>query len=92
MEHASIMEKAMESTADKLKLETIKQLMSLPDNLIYQVLSYIKSINANNTTSMSNTSSMESLRTLQSIDIRVPNDFDEGKELMEALDEKYSIN
>ena len=92
MEHASIVENNMETTTDKLKLETIKQLMILPDNLVYLVLDYIKSINAQNTNNMSNTSRMESLKALQSLDICVPNDFDENKELAEALNEKYSIN
>lgn len=92
MEHASIMENVMETTTDKLKLETIKQLIILPDNLVYLVLDYIKSINAHNATSMRNTSSMESLKSLQSLNIRVPDNFDESKELMEGLNEKYSIN
>ena len=92
MEHASIVENNMETTTDKLKLETIKQLMFLPDNLVHLVLGYIKSINAQNTNSMSNTSSMESLKALQSLDIRVPDNFDENRELMEALNNKYSIN
>ena len=46
MEHANIVENNMETTTDKLKLETIKQLMFLPDNLVHLVLDYIKSINA----------------------------------------------
>ena len=62
--------------------------MILPDNLVYLVLHYIKSINAQNTNSMSNTSRMESLKALQSLNIRVPNNFDESKELMEGLNEK----
>ena len=66
--------------------------MVLPDNLVYQVLNYIKFINAHNTTRMSNTTSMESLKALQSIDIRVPDDFEEKRELMEALNEKYSTH
>ncbi len=92
MEHVNIGEKTMETTTDKLKLETIKQLMFLPDNLVHLVLEYIKSINAQNTNSMSNTSRMESLKALQSLDICVPDDFDETKELMEALYKKYCIN
>ena len=92
MEHANIMENNMEATTDKLKLETIKQLIILPDNLVRLVLEYIKSINAQNTNSKINTSSMESLKALQSLEIRVPYDFDENKELSEALNEKYSIN
>ncbi len=92
MEHASIVEKIMETTTDKLKLETIRQLIILPDNLVHLVLDYIKSINAYNTKNMSNTSRMESLKALQSLDIRVPDNFDENRELMEALNDKYSIN
>ena len=64
MEHANIVENNMETTTDKLKLETIKQLMFLPDNLVHLVLDYIKSINAQNTNNMSNTSRMESLKAL----------------------------
>jgi hypothetical protein len=82
------MENVIETTTDKLKLETIKQLMILPDNLVYLVLDYIKSINAQNTNSMSNTSRMESLKALQSLNIRVPDNFDESKELMDGLNEK----
>ena len=62
--------------------------MFLPDNLVHLVLDYIKSIKAQDTNSISNTSRMESLKALQSLEIRVPDDFDENKELMEALNEK----
>jgi hypothetical protein len=82
------MENVIETTTYKLKLETIKQLMILPDNLVYLVLDYIESINAQNTNSMSNTSRMESLKALQSLNIRVPDNFDESKELMDGLNEK----
>ena len=79
----------METSIDRLRLETIEQLISLPDSLLEQVSNFIKSMRSQVRIERDMAIRMRSLKSLQDLLIKVPDDFDEQHELLEALDEKY---
>ena len=79
----------METSIDRLRLETIEQLISLPDSLLEQVSNFIKSMRSQVQIERDMAIRMRSLKSLQDLLIKVPDDFDEQHELLEALDEKY---
>ncbi len=79
-------------TVDKIKLNTIEQIIAMPDHLVARVLDFINSLYVipdHSEKEADHASSMDSLRALQTMNIEVPDGFDERQELMEALDEKY---
>ena len=75
----------------ELRAEAIQMLNHFPEDKVPMVISYMKSIGLQmkEENKKDNRERMEAFKYLKNLRIKVPNDFDEKKELLEALDEKY---
>ena len=74
-----------------LRAEAIRMLDQFPEEQVSMVLSYMKSIRLEMEDGRKGESEerMKAFYYLKNLQIEVPDDFDEKKELMEALDNKY---
>lgn len=69
-----------------LKQEAVKIIEEMQEDVMIQVVAYLKNISVSHTDT---TESMKGLQILQSFAGTLPSDFDYKRELEEARDEKY---
>ena len=74
-----------------LRAEAIQMINQFPEEKVPMVINYMKSIRKEikGERTLDSSERMEAFYYLKNLKIDVPDDFDEKKELMEALDEKY---
>ena len=76
-----------------LRAEAIQMINQFPEEKVPMVINYMKSIRMEikSERTQDSSESMEAFYYLKNLKMDVPDDFDEKKELMEALDEKYDF-
>ena len=74
-----------------LRAEAIEMISKFPEEQVPMVINYMKSIRIKIREEQADDfdERMEAFYYLKNLKVDVPDDFDEAKELMEALDEKY---